>query len=114
MKKIAVIVFVPDNPDYIKQFYGLYYSAMLHPKLRANLEFIIGCEPSIADQLSLDNVVITHTREISKEPDFQFKLMNNKHNPFINSWSHFVDENSIAKILEYRYAHVSFSSYSGY
>jgi hypothetical protein len=77
---------------------------MLHPKLRANLEFIIGCEPSIADQLSLDNVVITHTREISKEPDFQYKLMNNKHNPFINSWSHFVDENSIAKILEYPYA----------
>jgi hypothetical protein len=104
MKKLAAIVFVPNGQKYIKQFYGLYYSAMMHPKLRASLDFIIGCEPSIADQLSLDNVVIAHTREISKEPEFQFKLMNNRHNPYINSWSHFIDEKSIAKILEYPYA----------
>ena len=104
MKKIAAIVFVPNEARYINQFLGLYYSVMLHRELVETVDFIVGCDPEIADQLDLKNVIIAHTRTISEEPEFQFKLMENRSYPFINSWSHFIDEKSVEIIRRYQYA----------
>ncbi len=103
MKNIAIIVFVPNQEHLIEQFFGLYYSVMLHPGLRNNADFIIGCSPEITHLFDLDNCVLTHTNEISKLDDFKFKNRDNEYG-YINSWSHFLDRKSVDVILEYPYA----------
>jgi len=104
MKKIAIIVFVPSQPHLIRQFFGLYYSVMLHPQVVAKVDFLIGCSPDITHLFVRPNCRVTHTREISREPEFQFPKMDNGENGYINSWSHFIDETSLQAIAEYPYA----------
>lgn len=103
MKKIAIIVFVPNKQHLIQQFFGLYYSVMLHPRLRSEVDFVIGCSVEISDIFQLDNCVLAHTREISNDPEFKFAYSNNEYG-YINSWSHFTDSESIDLILSYTYA----------
>ena len=104
MKKIAAIVYVPNNPTLIQQFFGLYYSVMIHHELKESVDFIIGCEPGMEYLFNKDNCVVTHCIDLSQDDAYKFKLMNNEVYGYINSWSHFVDDYSIEKILEYPYA----------
>ena len=75
MKKVAVIVYVPDQPVYVRQFLALYCSAMMHPALRSMIDFVVGCPPSIRHALDLDNVVITPCSQLSLDPGYQFRLI---------------------------------------
>lgn len=103
MKKIAIIVFVPNQKHLIDQFFALYYSVMLHPGLRNECDFIIGCSEDITEFFNLENCVVVHTNEISKDSEFKFINRENEYG-YVNSWSHFLDQSSIDVILEYPYA----------
>ncbi len=101
MKKIAAIVYVPNNDWYLRQFYSLYYSVMSHPELRQNIDFIIGCPPEAAFLMPSENCHITHLSNISELLQYRFKKRKNTHHPHINSWSHFLDEASVDFIRRY-------------
>jgi hypothetical protein len=103
MKKIAALVFIPNQEHLIQQFFSLYYSVMLHPTLRNEIDFIIGCAPEITDLFNQENCVVVHTREISKEAEFQFHHRKHEYG-YINSWSHFISQESVDVILSYPYA----------
>jgi hypothetical protein len=103
MKKIAIIVFIPNKDYLIQQFFSLYYSVMLHPVLRKKTDFIIGCSAEITGLFNLENCVVVHSNEISMEAKYKFPYSDNEYG-YINSWSHFIDQNSIDVILSYPYA----------
>lgn len=103
MKKIAIIVFIPNQEHLIQQFFGLYYSVMLHPALRKETDFIIGCSVEITGMFDLENCVAVHSKEISQRAEFKFPYSDNEYG-YINSWSHFTDQKSIDVILNYPYA----------
>ncbi len=103
-KRIAVIVYIPDKADLIQQFFGLYYSMMLHPTLRSSVDFIVGCEAGMQSLFEIDNCIVSHTCDLSRDSRYQFKYLDNKVYGYINSWSHFADQNSIDIIRQYQYA----------
>lgn len=103
-KKIAIIVYVPDRADLIQQFFALYYSVMMHPALRENIDFIIGCDENIQGLFEIKNCRLSHCIDLSKDEAYQFRHLDNEVYVYINSWSHFVDPHSIDIILSYDYA----------
>lgn len=104
MKPIAIIVYVPSIPALIRQFFGLYYSVMMHPELKQNIDFLVGCERGMEHLFQRESCIVVHTLDLSRDDAYKFKLMGDSDYAYINSWSHFADENSLKKILEYQYA----------
>lgn len=103
-KKIAVIVYIPSRGDLIQQFFALYYSVMMHPNLREQIDFIVGCDACIQALFKIENCYLSHCIDLSQDEAYQFKHLNNEVYGYINSWSHFVDPHSIDIILNYDYA----------
>jgi len=103
-EKTALIVYVPNQAGLIQQFFGLYYSVMIQPDLRQRIDFIIGCEPGMQALFDIDNCIVSHCIDLSQNQQYQFRYLENKIYGYINSWSHFTDQNSIDIICHYQYA----------
>lgn len=76
---------------------------MLHPALRKETDFIIGCSIEMTGLFKLENRVEVHSKEISQRAEFRFSYSEHEYG-YINSRSHFIDQKSIDVILSYPYA----------
>lgn len=102
-KKIAVLVYVPDKKVFIKQFFALYASVMLSPRLKKNIDFLIACEAGIAHLFERENCKLVYLGDLSNEPQYRYSY-SDKPYVFINSWAHFTTKKSINTILQYQYS----------
>ena len=103
MKKIAVLVYVPNKEVFIQQFFALYSSVMLNPRLKETLDFLIACEVGMEHLFERNNCRLVYLGDLSNEPQYRY-LYDDKPYVFINSWAHFTTEESINTILQYEYS----------
>jgi hypothetical protein len=101
-KDSVIVVYIPDKGEFLKQFYGLYYSVAHKTDLHNRFDFLVAGPKSIRNRIPHEHCKFIEINEISLREEFRYAYSNNPYG-YVDSFAPFVDEEGIDILLNYKY-----------
>ena len=101
-KDSIIVVYIPDQANLLKQFWGLYYSCVHKTNLWERFDFLVTGPPSLQSRLPREHCHFVPLEELSKEKDFCYVYSGNDYG-YVNSFAPFLDDKCQEIILKYKH-----------